>query len=500
MELDLSVRGVRGGGCLEGGGGVRTTSRGRVTQDAHITGEAGFGAQASRAPVGLAAKRNRRRARLVSAAGDGDVQPTGGDKSSKRLAWTIACWFVLMLFFNDVGNLFSMRVVVNLRPDRLFLPILFVAYAMHRHRSDVHVRIHPAEWCMLLLLGWSLASIVIAGTISNPENRHLSSLVNWTGLPFATLWCVRRSRLSQRDIAIVLRVFIAIGIYLGATAVFEHYQQWAVVFPRYIADPRIGIQFGRSRGPFGNSAVLGAVLSILYVITLFYIHNVRVAPWLRALIGLLAVSVYFTYTRSAWLSLIVSFLSLGLLNPRMRRHCAVVVVVAFVVFMSGTFSKFSLGGTLFSQRQDTIEDRANIMRATVRMIKERPFLGFGYGTFVSSSSRYFDSEGKRSSREGNHNAFSGLLVDLGLLGFVPYILTWFFLLKSSWHLIRRVDLPVRFWNELGIANVAVLVGYLAGVQFFDPRWFVFLNCLVFFMSGLACAAGDMYITRRGHAN
>jgi O-antigen ligase len=401
-----------------------------------------------------------------------------------------------MLFFNDVANLATIKTVINLRPDRLFLPIFLATYALNRRRTDARVRVHPAEWCMLLLLGWSLLSLVIAGTLYHPQNRHLSSLINWIGLPLLTFWCVRRSGLSQRDIALVFRVLIGLGIYLAATAVFEHYRLWALVFPRYISDPRIGIQFGRSRGPFCNSAVMGGVLAIIYFMTLFYINNLRAAPWLRGLLGLLAAAVYFTYTRSAWLALIVSYVVLGLLNARMRRHCATVVVIACLVLLSGAFSKFSLSeGTLFAKRQETVEDRANIMQVTVAMIKDKPFFGFGYGTFQSSNRRYFDSKGLGSAEEGNHNAFTGLLVDLGLLGFVPYVLTWVFLLKTSWHLARRAGPPGSFSNELGAVTVSVLAGYLAGVQFFDPRWFGFLNCLVFFVSGLACAADERHVTR-----
>ena len=168
-----------------------------------------------------------------------------------------------------LANSLCISSVINVRPDRLFLLALISLFAIHRRRHTTPVRVHPAEWCMLLLFLWGFASLVIAGTIHHPQNRHLATLVNLVGLPLGTLWCVRRSALSQNDVAVVFRVLIGLGIYLAVTAVFEHYGLSALVFPRYIVDRTVGIHWGRSRGPFGNAAVLGGVLSIILVITIF---------------------------------------------------------------------------------------------------------------------------------------------------------------------------------------------------------------------------------------
>ena len=46
---------------------------------------------------------------------------------------------------------------------------------------------------------------------------------------------------------------VVIGLYLGATGVFEGLHVWRLVFPNYIANPNFGIQFGRARGPILES-------------------------------------------------------------------------------------------------------------------------------------------------------------------------------------------------------------------------------------------------------
>src|SRR5829696_10529435 len=140
---------------------------------------------------------------------------------SSLWVWTIGTWLVLQIVFNDIGNLFNIAVGINLRPDRLFLPVLLlVVISRYRARADARVRIHPAEWGLLLLFLWGLISLFMAGTIHHPENRHLSTLVSWFGLPLVTLWSVRRSHPTQAEITSVFRVLIAIGLYLAVTAAF----------------------------------------------------------------------------------------------------------------------------------------------------------------------------------------------------------------------------------------------------------------------------------------
>ena len=47
------------------------------------------------------------------------------------------------------------------------------------------------------------------------------------------------------------------GVYLGFTAVCEIAQLWSLVFPKYIADPKIGLHFGRARGPMVHGVSFG---------------------------------------------------------------------------------------------------------------------------------------------------------------------------------------------------------------------------------------------------
>ena len=52
------------------------------------------------------------------------------------------------------------------------------------------------------------------------------------------------------------------GLYLAATGLLEAAHQWAFVFPRYIADPTVGLHYGRARGPMVQAVSYGLCLGI----------------------------------------------------------------------------------------------------------------------------------------------------------------------------------------------------------------------------------------------
>ena len=65
---------------------------------------------------------------------------------------------------------------------------------------------------------------------------------------------------AQRKI--FLGVLVALGGYLGLTALFETVGPHALVFPRYITNPELGYHVGRARGPFLEAEANGIALFI----------------------------------------------------------------------------------------------------------------------------------------------------------------------------------------------------------------------------------------------
>src|SRR5438874_493548 len=80
---------------------------------------------------------------------------------------------------------------------------------------------------------------------------------------------------SHRKLELVSLTFLALGTYLTINGMFERYGPHALVWPQYILDPRVGVQFGRTRGSFASSEMLGAALVVAFLFYVLYSTHVE---------------------------------------------------------------------------------------------------------------------------------------------------------------------------------------------------------------------------------
>ena len=146
------------------------------------------------------------------------------------------------------GNWSLMGIPLPL--DRLVLAVALIVLVLKGPRwvSTRRLVIRPLHLALLTAAAWAIASGIIAGTIFG----HLGfySLLDRFGLvPFAmfTLAPLIFGSAKQRNTLLI--GLVAIGLYLGADGVLEGLHVWRLVFPSYIANPNVGIQWGRARGP-----------------------------------------------------------------------------------------------------------------------------------------------------------------------------------------------------------------------------------------------------------
>jgi O-antigen ligase len=342
-------------------------------------------------------------------------------------------------------------------------------------------------WLFFLI---SFASCVAFGGIYAAHHRHIANLINFAIIPAFLFYIARRITFDLDAFLYLMRFFKVVGLYLGITGILEHYSVEALIFPSYIMDPYVGLHFGRSRGPFGNSVVMGGALCLIFFWVLWEQIHVKRSPLNLVVLAVTLISIYFTDTRSAWLMFATSVAVLAIITKQLRKPCLAVATVLLVVYVSGVASKFSIyQPTLFSRRQGPVDDRKNIIHASYLMFQDRPILGFGYGNFLKYSPPYFkEMEGValRGEGEGQHNTLLGLLSELGLVGTIPFCCIYYFFLKVSYQKCRGFLRANRVEKEIAGTQLALLVGLLVYMQCSDIRFFNIVNCIVFWMAGAVC--------------
>jgi O-antigen ligase len=387
---------------------------------------------------------------------------------------------------------------VSITPDRLVLGIIILTYfGSSGGRSP-----RPKEVGFAAALEWALAAFAVILLTSymliRPDAgltvaRHLTTIFNFPLWPLMAFFMARRIRYSRAMLDTILKVVAAIGAYLGFTAIFEA-QMPSLVFPRYIMDLSLGIQQGRSRGPFLSAVTDGGIL----VITLAGLACLA-AGWTgkkRVMgVGLMLVSslgIYFTQTRAIWLALAGFLLVTLALRTPMRRNSMVLVALMLVGFVSGGASKFSLtGGTLFSQRQETVEYRYANFDTAISMFKANPLFGVGYGQFLKNYQGYFgtqEAELTRDLNDGNHSTILGFLAELGLVGFTTYIAILGFSAGLCIKAYRDMSAAGRTFeaNFAGVGMMALLSLFLLGLTN-DLRWDQMFDFIVFWLLGIVAS-------------
>lgn len=266
---------------------------------------------------------------------------------------------------------------------------------------------------------------------------------------------------------------------------------------QYVLDPS-----ARGTILFGNQQLLGSFLMILLPIAAVTALVAQVSSEqtsLRQLVAqaatvLMVGSMLLAQTRSAWLGAAVGMAILGFLilatsiktgSLRLKKHHLVLPVVLAIV-MLGFVLLLGVQNNSIISRASTLsnisgveswQDRLHQWRGTIRMIKERPLLGWGLGQYPIRQREYTDigakvtadgMTGPRSSlAEQAHNFYLQTTAELGLIGVSIMAVVMLTFLIAGFRRVVQMDAGIRR---------SILMASLAGMAAFSvdaissPSW------------------------------
>jgi O-antigen ligase len=401
-------------------------------------------------------------------------------------AGLIASFLFLQLFDYHALHWFT-----SITPDRIcfiFLCIFFVAAAQ---KGRLRFSWTGIEICMVLFA----LLCTISYCMTNPDRgsdqlKWLTSLFNLTVIPFGLYLFGRVSHYSSRKTLWLLRAIVAIGVYLALTASFEHFGRNALVWPSYIVDRNVGIQFGRARGPMVGSNPMGEWLVVVYLsiclIAPFARKISKILLW--GLTLLVIMGIYFTLTRGPWICFGAMLLLTGAFGGKFGNQSRLTVLVILLAFFTGAGSKFSYNQeTLFSRRQNTIEYRISNNLTTYNMGMANPLTGVGYGNFMPMWSKYFDGRAEELTKDltdGNHNTYLGLFADMGFPGVLLYTALFIYLLSECFIIWRTFSPENHFEKNFALCSLGLVLISIIEAMSGDLRFNPNLNSLTFLFVGI----------------
>lgn len=307
-------------------------------------------------------------------------------------------------------------------PDRLLLAAgLVLLFLDPRPWAVVRPRWRLVHLLLAAVVTAALVSAVAFGVIDQP--RSVFALLDRLVIPFAffTLAPVVFSDARSRDL--LLKLLVVLALYLGLTAVFEVAGPRALVFPRYILDAAVGIQFGRGRGPFTESEADGLVIAMAGFASGLAATRLP-GPWRPAArAGCLAAGagVLFCLTRSVWIGTALGLVLTALTVRRVRRFALpagaalVVAVYAAIAYVPGLAEKVS--GRADSR--GPVYDRLNTNAAALRVVDQHPLTGVGWTRFIDVVPQWVRQAPDYPITAIDlevHNVFLGRAAELGLVG------------------------------------------------------------------------------------
>lgn len=382
--------------------------------------------------------------------------------------------------------------------DRALLVGLAALFGWRLWRRKVEPSaVSPVDWAVALTLVWLTASALV----SRPGDEvllHKSPL--WRLLvsfwaPALLFLVTRQSHLDYRITRWILASFTLLGIYLAVTAVAETAGWWSLVFPRFIADPELGLHYSRARGPGLNSVSLGVYLAVCFWATWLLLPKLS-RPWqviTFATLPLMAGGVLLTFTRSTWIGLAASGLAvLAVQLPRRLR----LPVLSGVAVVGLTAAVGLWQSVLYLEREDSggvsqhsVQQRTAFAYISWKMFTDHPLAGVGFGRFYDQKLPYladrtqtFELESLRDLH--HHNTLLGLLTETGMIGLAAYMAVLLGLVACGWRL-AQLSHAAPHERSLGVLLVATVMVYLPSAVFHDLTHVHSDQWLLFLIGGLA---------------
>jgi O-antigen ligase len=350
------------------------------------------------------------------------------------------------------------------------------------------------EPAMLLLVVAIIASMIM---YSVPRIRLL---LNGFGIPYALYIMCKNIYTTKKDLRVLLHFWaLPLAFYFPVNMIFERFGPRQFVFPRYILNPNI--QYGstffgeRPVGPFLQPVATGFAMVCIFILALYALSKLKgILPQLGSLFLCMVtpIGIFVTYTRSVYLGFALPLLILAVFGKKLRRYAMVILVVGVLVVMGNwgavTSEDREAGGLA---TKHTAIGRLVLLEVTMKMFADRPFTGVGFDQYEANRLPYVRQVrttilGARPTWQGKsvkqHNQLLLVLSELGLMGFVPLCLVYYFVIRMLWK-ARRVMTDL-YDYEFVVVVWCIMAAYLANAMFINPTFFEFMNAIPMVFAGI----------------
>ena len=319
----------------------------------------------------------------------------------------------------------------------------------------------------------ALAALSIVWTF---EPAATADLLIFFWLPFVLLFTIAaRTPLDRSAGRLLAGILIAGGSLFALLGIWQAITEDLLFYTEELAIVNRSGPLFRVTGIFQDPSHFGRYLAIAIVLVfvLLWLDRLRLA-WGVALTALLGAGLFFSYSQSSMVALVIAVLAVALLlgDPSAKRVAAALCVVALIGAVAATIV---LAGD--DRLGDITRSRARLALDTAAVAWAHPIIGVGLGA-QPAVTRTEQGSGLNEERNVSHTTPLTVAAELGALGLGLYIA----LLAGAVAALRRIGTERRgLAAALGTVLLALFAHSLLYAGFFD-------NPLVWGTLGLTAGA------------
>jgi hypothetical protein len=389
----------------------------------------------------------------------------------------------------------------SLEPYRVLVAVILAGWGAAL-LVDTRVRLRRSgfEVPIALILLTVLASVAvnpgrIGGTLQPAVLKAVTFLISFVIVFYLVVSVVRTRELLENIVKtlVIGGAVIAVLAVIEARTGFSPFTRLQTIMPFLKADPSFTTEIGRGStlrafGPAEHPIALGAALVMIIPLAIYAVRTWGGPRWYVAL-GALVIGVLSTVSRTGVVMLIVIGIVFLWLRPKETRRLwpvLVPLIVATQMLVPGTLGSlvqaFFPEDGLISEQEGmagscSSSGRVADIGPTLEQVGKQPFLGFGFGTRITT--------GVDANACILDNQWLGTLLDVGVFGFLAWLLLFRTVLRKMGRRAKNDDSPTGW---LLVAVTASVTAYAVGNLTFDALGFSQVTFMLFIMLGLGAAA------------
>ncbi len=246
---------------------------------------------------------------------------------------------------------------------------------------------------------------------------------------------------------------------------------------------------GRVVSVFENPNILAAYLTITFPLLLY--KTIKASTKAAKLLGFFSIltvvaCTVFTWSRAAWVAMILSIIIMGLINSRKTFKVLFVLllslpVVSFFIPHSVVNRFMSIG----SMADSSTYYRVYTWRGSFEALKDYFFGGMGYGTSAYMEIYPQYAYAGMEAVEHSHNLFLQIMLSAGIFGFLIFAVVMFMFAQKNFEYFKSAE-----YKSVKLSASAAFAG-VCGVLImglFDYVWYSYRVFYMFwFVMALSCA-------------